>query len=77
MLAFGIKSLSLSDVTRIWPRYDLQEAARLPRALYEASMLALKIGRYDAQPQVRHIQVRPASIFLPRPSNTYFLPPLL
>lgn len=58
VIAFAIKSLTLDEVAHVWPHYDLQEVARLPRALYEASLLALRIGKCDSVPQVRHVQVR-------------------
>lgn len=58
VLALGVKSLTLDEVASVWLKYELREIAQLSKVLHEASLLALKIGRCDAVPQIRQIQVR-------------------
>lgn len=57
VLALGVKSLTLDEVASVWLKYELREIAQLSKVLHEASLLALKIGRCDAVPQIRQIQV--------------------
>ncbi|KAF7970849.1 hypothetical protein HWV62_22736 [Athelia sp. TMB] len=56
VLAHAVRDLSNDENRSLFPSYSSEDIMQLPLAFYQASMMALEVGKCDVVPQIRHIQ---------------------